>query len=217
MVSFLLSIIAGIIGNFLTPFLTPFARKIFAKRRLDIPQQNEEPAPLGESEPAEEGREHIRAINRAKLESVVSMLILYGATFYILYQAVALPLNFKLFGTDQFSLLQTRLGLDVSLHRDIVPLFSFGLAVLFYYPAFITAQRIAYYVAAAWDKLEKVTSIQLIGLTVVAFSVPATLLSGHWIYLLYTQYSYGQALMIPVSVGIFGLFAFVSESAREKR
>ena len=114
-------------------------------------------------------------------------------------------MSIKLLGAGHFNLVDTRFGFTADMSRDSVHWIAWPVAILLYYPLLMGAQRIAYYVAQAWNQLHKVTPFRFSSFVVLAFIGLCLLLSGHCIFLLYPKYSYLEVISIPFLITLIGI------------
>jgi hypothetical protein len=209
------TLITSILGN----LLTPRVKQIFG-RWINFDPPKLDPAPLVEPEPvptdplSEEEQEAIRAHNRARLEAFSGLVILYGMTFFSLYQAFATPLRIKMLGAQSLNLSQTRLGWNLSLDATDVTLIALAFAIALYLPLLSGAQRIAHYVAVVWNRLQRVSPFRFSSFIYLAFFVLALLVCGHWVYVFYPQFGYGQAVGMPFVIMVVAFMFFASNQKR---
>lgn len=199
-------IVTSIIGN----LLTPSVKKLFSRWiTFDVPEDLKEPTAPPHPEPtpnlSEEEQERIRAYNRERLQAISWLIFLYGFTFFFLYQTIALPMSIKLLGAGHFNLADTRIGFTADMSQESIRWVAWPVAIVLYYPFLMGAQRIAYYIAQAWNQLQEVTPFRFTSFIVLAFISLCLLLSGQWIFLLYPKYTYFQAVSLPFIITFIGI------------
>ena len=210
----LYAIFLNIVGN----LLTPFAKNFFGRWiKFDVPEHDVEPItplpPAPEPALSEEEQEQIRAHNRERLGAIFSLVVLYGATFMVLYYAMAAPMQLKTLGVHQGLYLgETRLGWPLWLNGDAIFWVALFAAVALYYPLFRGAQFIAYHVARWLNQLSKVTPLQFSSLVGLAFFGLTLVVCGHWVFVLYPKYTYAQALSMPFVVAVAGIGFMASQN-----
>ncbi|MCE4553804.1 hypothetical protein [Pelomonas cellulosilytica] len=199
---YIISVLLGIVGN----LLTPTAKRVL-RWPAEIPDDPTLLAPLSEQSELDDAyKEQIRVHNRARLNRAARILWIHAFTFFALFAAFYMPLMWKATPGHDVELAATRLSLlsGWSFRGDRLLELSLLLASAFYAPLWLISQPIGNLIATAWDQLYKVSPARYASLIGLAFMAQSFLIAGNWIYLLYPNQSYVDALMLPVVLVLIG-------------
>jgi hypothetical protein len=153
-VSGLLAIVCGIAAN----LLTPAARKALGFRPEPPPEATKAEQV---SEETDENIEAHRAANRRRLSELVAQCYFYGASFYVLFAAIYLPLGFKHFGSSgPLNFATTRIPIQGVLPSANFATLAAVIALLLYVPCWLFAVQVASRVARIWRSYQRVTFIR---------------------------------------------------------
>lgn len=196
------SVILGVISGLLTPHARRWLRWAFRPSKINQLDMNVEFI-----EPAQSStvKEQIRAYNREKLNAVMKFVFLHGFTYFFLFVAIYMPLGWATLSTDGLYFSNTRLAWLCSscgIGIESQTIFSIAVAGLLYIPIWLFSQIISSPIATVFDHFNKVTPNKYMGILMFVFLGLSLLIAGHWVFLLYTKYSYLQSLGIPF-VAIF--------------
>lgn len=196
-ISGVLAIVCGIAAN----LLTPAARKALGFRPEPPPKAVKiQQVPEVESDNIEARR----AANRRRLSELVAQCYFYGASFYVLFAAIYLPLGFKHFGASEpLDFTTTRIPIHVALSPDHFATLAAVVALILYVPCWLLAVRVASGVARIWRNYQQVTSIRFGAFITLAMFVFGFFICGNWIYLLFPQNSYLASVIYPFVAILF--------------
>lgn len=154
--------------------------------------------------------EVMRARNRKKLKELAALCFYYCFSFYALFAAFYLPLQFKQFGVARvLDLGNTRLPLSGSVPSEKFMWIAIVLALALYIPCWLTSVKFADFVARIWHRYREVTAIRHGAFITIGMFLFAFLVAGHWIYVLYPRYSYLSSVATPF-LAIFLIAGFAS-------
>lgn len=158
------------------------------------PLQEPEPIVSGSSGELEARRES----NRKRLVELVAQVYFYGASFYVLFAAIYLPLSFKNFGTPKsLDFLSTRLPLDLTLASHNFSTVALVAAFTLYIPCWLLSIKVASLVARIWHNYQEVTPLRFGLFITLSMFLFGFLICGNWIYILYPQNSYVMSVLLP--------------------
>ncbi|HFC30475.1 MAG TPA: hypothetical protein ENJ44_05475 [Oceanospirillales bacterium] len=198
------AIALGIAGNILTPHVED-------KLRLRSPKNPPKPEilELPSEEASDEDLEAWRAQNRRTLELFWWQVFVYGASFFVMYLAIKIPLNWSAgIGAEGLDFSTTRLGLNFVLSSDKFSLIAVALGIILYIPCWYVAQRIANLVTTFALRYSSVNEIRYGAFVTLGMFFMALIVAGHVIYVLNSTKGYIDSVVLPfIVLLIIGAFA----------
>lgn len=200
----IVAVALGIAANILTPHIQD-------KLRLNKPKN---PPPPEAAEPPDENAtdeelEAWRARNRRKLELLFWQVYVYGASFFAMFAAVNVPLNWAAgIGAEALDLEATRLSVSFILGSDKFSFVSAVVAMALYIPCWYVAQKVADLATAIALRYTSVNEVRYGAFVALGMFFMALLVAGHAIYLLNPVRGYIESVVAPFMVLlVVGAFA----------
>ena len=208
MVEAIIGSVAAIALGIAANILTPHVEKTLQIHRPNNPPKLDEGYEPDENASDEE-LESWRANNRRKVELLFWQIYVYGASFFAMYMAVFLPLSWSAgIAEEGINLVDTRLGLDIVLHRENFSSVAAIFAIVLYIPCWYVAQKIADLITSVAFRYGSVNEVRYGAFIALGMFFMALLVAGHMIFILNTSKGYFESVILPfVVLLVVGMFA----------